>query len=118
MLTPPTPVILPLIMAAILAPLRHHTRGASLLAILTSVGVACVAVSMLVYTRDEAILVSSFAGFLFVIDNVSAMLVLLAAILTTAALVFSSSYFDTAGTFYHPLMLVFLGAMCGVSETG
>ena len=39
---------------------------------------------MVNYSRDEPILVSSFAGFLFVIDNVSAMLVLLAATLTTA----------------------------------
>src|SRR5205085_9911219 len=63
-------------------------------------------------------LVSSFFGVIFVIDNVSAMLVLIAATLTSASLVFSSCYFDTSDTFYHSLMLVFLGAMCGVCETG
>src|ERR1051326_8066221 len=120
MLTPPIPVLLPLLIAAMLAALRGRisSGAASLLAILTSAGVACVAIAMVNYARDEPILVSCFGGFIFVIDNVSAMLVLLAAILTTAALVFSSCYFSTAGTYYHSLMLVFLGAMCGVCETG
>ena len=38
--------------------------------------------------------------------------------LTLAALVFSSEYFDSIGTLFHVLMLVFLGAMCGFSLTG
>jgi multicomponent Na+:H+ antiporter subunit D len=120
MLTPPIPVLLPLLIAALLAALHNRISNglASLLAVLTTAGVACVAIAMVNYSRDEPILVSAFAGFIFVIDNVSAMLVLLAATLTTAALIFSSCYFDTAGTFYHSLMLVFLGAMCGVCETG
>jgi len=119
-LTPPIPVLLPLLMAAILAIVHRRVPPAfaSLVAVVTSIAVACVAVAMLVYSRDEPILVSAFAGFIFVIDNVSAMLVLLAAILTTASLIYSSCYFDTSNTFYHALMLVFLGAMCGVSETG
>src|SRR4051812_4465788 len=104
-------------MAVVLTVFRKHSGVASLLAILTSAGVACVALAMLNYSREEPILVSSFAGFVFVIDNVSAMLVMLAATLTTASLIFSSCYFSTAGTHYHSLMLVFLGAMCGVCET-
>src|SRR3954451_24425786 len=113
MLTPPIPVLLPLLIAALIAPWHNRISNgfASLLAILTSAGVAGVAIAMVNYSRDEPILVSSFFGFIFVIDNVSAMLVLIAATLTTASLVFSSCYFDTSDTFYQSLMLVFLGAM-------
>src|SRR3954468_16843073 len=120
MLTPPIPVLLPLLMAALLAALHRVIRPsvAALLSILTGLAVACVAVSVLNFTREEPILVSSFGGFIFVIDNVSAMLVLLAALLTTASLIFSSSYFDAHNTYFHSLVMVFLGAMCGVSETG
>src|SRR5580765_3358663 len=120
MLTPPIPVLLPLLIAAVLAVLRDRisSGAASLLAILTSANVGCVAIAIVNYSRDEPILVSAFGGFIFVIDNVSAMLVLLAATLTTAALVFSSCYFSAAATYYHSLLLFFLAAMCGVCETG
>jgi multicomponent Na+:H+ antiporter subunit D len=43
---------------------------------------------------------------------------LLAGILATAALVFSWGYFDTAGTLFHSLTLIFLGGMCGFSLSG
>src|SRR5947208_7232025 len=43
---------------------------------------------------------------------------MLSAILTLAALIFSSEYFDSAGLLYHVLMLVFLAAMSGFCLTG
>jgi multicomponent Na+:H+ antiporter subunit D len=46
------------------------------------------------------------------------MLVLLSGLLVTAGLVFSSRYFDTVGTLYHALMLTFLAAASGFSQTG
>jgi len=54
MLTPPIPVLLPLLIAALLAALHNRISNgfASLLAILTSAGVACVAIAMVNYSRD------------------------------------------------------------------
>ena len=52
------------------------------------------------------------------IDTAGAMLVLIASVLTTASLIFSSRYFDTVGTLFHCLMLIFLGAMNGFAQTG
>lgn len=130
MLTPPIPVALPLLVAALLAALnRRIPPGLSAaLAILTAMAVGCVAIAMAVYTRDDAIVVYWFGGWAprahqaigisFVIDTAGAMLVLTASILMLASLVFSLRYFDTVGTLYHSLMLVFLGAMSGFSLTG
>ena len=121
-LTPPLPVALPLLIAALLAALNHRAPRwfANGLAILTSLTVCCVAISMLVYTRDDTIVVYWFGGWVprgntpfgigFVIDQAGAMLVLLSGILVTAGLIFSSRYFDTVGTLYHALMLIFLGS--------
>lgn len=129
MLTPPIPVALPLLVAALLAALNRLLPRwlASTLAILTSAAVGCVAVSMLVYSRLDPI-VYWFGGWVprrgaalgigFVIDGPGAMLVLLASILVTASLVFSTRYFDTVGTLFPSLMLIFLAAMSGFSQTG
>src|SRR4051812_18369772 len=112
-------------MAALLAALNRvlPRAFASFLAIATAIAVGCVAVSMIVYSRDDSIVVYWFGGWTprghaaigigFVIDNTGAMLVLLASILMTAALIFSTRYFDTVGTHYHSLMLIFLAAIDG-----
>src|SRR5581483_5711436 len=42
----------------------------------------------------------------------------LAGLLMTAALIFSWRYFESVGTLYHVLMLVFLTGMCGLGLTG
>ena len=130
MITPPLPVALPLLIAALLAALNHRipTWVASRLAILTSITVCCLAVSMLVYTRDDSVVVYWFGGWVpggngafgigFVIDQAGAVLVLLAGLLVTAALIFSTRFFDTSGTLYHALMLVCLAAAAGFSQTG
>src|SRR6266481_8191122 len=57
-------------------------------------------------------------GICFAVDPIGAGLAALCSLLTIAALVFSAKYFETAGTLYHVLMLVFLAAMCGFSLTG
>jgi multicomponent Na+:H+ antiporter subunit D len=128
-LTTPIPVIGPLLMAALLAALNRRVPRpvAMLLAILTSAGVGLVAISLVVNSRYDPIVYwfggweprnRAAIGICFVVDNAGAMLVLLAAILTTASLVFSWCYFDTAGTLFQVLMLVFLGAMSGFALTG
>ncbi len=130
MLTPPIPVVLPLFVAALLAALNRRIPRAvsSAIGILTAFAVVCVAVAMAVYTRDDSIVVYWFGGWTprahqaigiaFVIDTTGAMLVLVAGVLVTASLLFSSRYFDSAGTLFHSLMLAFLGAISGFCLTG
>src|SRR5690349_19874693 len=99
-----------------------------LLAIGASFVVACVGISMVVYSRDAGIVVYWFGnwtprggqapGIDFAIDNAGAALVLLASTLVTFALVFAFRYFDSAGAFFHVLMLIFLAALNGFSLTG
>jgi len=128
-LTPPIPVVLPLLIAALLAAMPRMPRWlAFLLAILTTLTVGCVAIALLNYTREEPLIVYWFGGWTtrygiapgigFAIDTAGAMLVLLGSILTTASLIFSSRYFDTVGTLYHSLMLIFFAAMNGFAMTG
>jgi multicomponent Na+:H+ antiporter subunit D len=126
---PPLPVALPLVAAAILAALnRHIPRRAAFAISIATVAVVAAAAALLLFQTGGGPLVYWFGawtprgqvpiGVAFVIDRAGAALVLLASILTTASLVFSSVYFDTVGNLYHVLMLVFLGAMSGFSETG
>jgi multicomponent Na+:H+ antiporter subunit D len=128
-LTPPIPVVLPLVMAALLAALHRMPRPlAFLLSILTTVAVGCVAVALLNYTREEPLIVYWFGGWSpragmapgigFAIDTAGAMLVLIGSVLATASLLFSSKYFDTVGTLFHSLILIFVAAMNGFALTG
>src|SRR5579862_580850 len=57
-------------------------------------------------------------GIAFVIDPMGVGLAAMVGLLVTAALMFSWKYFEAVGAFYHSLMLVFLGAMCGFALTG
>ena len=57
-------------------------------------------------------------GISFVIDPLGAGLAAFATLLTLAAFIFSSQYFDAVGNHFHALLLTFLGAMCGFSLTG
>jgi multicomponent Na+:H+ antiporter subunit D len=57
-------------------------------------------------------------GIVFAADPLGAGAAALAAGLTTAALVYSIAYLSEAARFYHTLMLVFCGAMCGFALTG
>jgi multicomponent Na+:H+ antiporter subunit D len=57
-------------------------------------------------------------GISFAVDPLGAGMAGLAAVLVTAALVFSARYFDTVGHLFHALMLVFLAAMVGFCLTG
>lgn len=52
------------------------------------------------------------------VDPLGAGIAALAAVLTTAALVYSWRYFEAIGALYHTLMLLFLGGMIGFSLTG
>lgn len=57
-------------------------------------------------------------GIAFVVEPLGAGLAALAGALTLSAFIFSWRYFDTVGTLFHVLMLLFLGAMVGFCLTG
>jgi multicomponent Na+:H+ antiporter subunit D len=54
----------------------------------------------------------------FAVDPLNAGLACLAALLVTAAMMFSWRYFERVATYYHALMLVFLAGMTGFCLTG
>jgi multicomponent Na+:H+ antiporter subunit D len=124
-------VVVPLLVAAAtmaLTPLfRHRRRILDGAAIATSAAVAALLVIIMVRTAhgDE---VYWFAGFRpsrgiaigidFAAGPLSAGLAALAAVLVTAAMIFSWRYFERVGTFYHVLMLTFLAGMVGFCLTG
>ncbi len=129
LIVPPIPVALPLVAAAVLAALnRHIPRGIAFAISIATVAAAGAMAAVLLFQTGGGPLVYWFGawvprghvpfGVAFVIDRAGASLVLLTSILTTAALLFSTAYFDTVGTLYHVLMLVFVGAMSGFAETG
>lgn len=57
-------------------------------------------------------------GIAVVVDPIGAGLAALAALLASAALLFSWRYFEAVGPLYHTLMLLFLGGMVGFALTG
>lgn len=127
--TPPIPVAIPLLVAAALAALHRYIprRVASGAAILTAAATTGVCISLAMDTRLDQVVYwfgnwaprnGAAIGIAFVVDAIGAWLALLASLLVTAALVFSSRYFDTVGSIYQVLMLAFLAAMCGFCLTG
>lgn len=122
----PLLVVVPLMAAALLAAVaRWLPHGApDLVAIVVAGFVTTVGVVLLLGSRQSP-LVTWFAGWhpehglpvgiSFVVDPVSASLVVLAGLLTFCSLVFSWRYFEAVGHLYHSLILAFLGGMVGFS---
>ena len=127
----PLPVVIPLLVAAAISaahPLfRRHRRALDVVAILASGAVAVVLGALTVGSADRDS-VYWFAGFRpshgvaigidFVATPLAAGLGFLAAVLVTAAMVFSWRYFERVATYYHALMLTFLAGMAGFCLTG
>jgi multicomponent Na+:H+ antiporter subunit D len=124
-------VVVPLLVAASISALgwllRSRRRLLDGVAIATAAAVAgMLAVIMVRSARGDA--VYWFAGFRpahriaigidFAAGPLSAGLACLAAVLVTAAMVFSWRYFEKVATYYHVLMLTFLAGMVGFSLTG
>ncbi len=122
----PLPVALPLFMAALLAALNRRIPGrvANGLAILTAAMTGYTAAALLLggprvyWFSGWAVYSGKAIGISFAIDQAGTAMAVMAGLLMVAALVFSSRYFDTVGTLYPSLMLVFLAAMEGFGETG
>src|SRR5881227_927446 len=123
------PVALPLIAAAILVALRPLSPRLVNDVLATGVAAGVVVLCSILLARS---IHHPFAywmggwrpshsvaiGISFSIDPIGAALAAFAAVLITAALLYSWRYFDAADGIFHALMLVFLGAMAGFSLTG
>src|SRR5581483_454326 len=125
----PLPVVIPLAAACILAGLNKFTprRLADIVSILVSAAVLGISLDLMNAAARQPILYwfggwtprSGVAlGISFAIDPVGAGLASFASLLVLSAFVFSWRYFESVGTLFHALMLVFLAAMCGFSLTG
>ena len=123
------PVAVPLIAAALLVGVRHFSPRPLNDLLAAGTGAAVVALCAILLARSihhpfaywmggwrpgHAVTV----GISFSIDPMGAGLATFAALLVTAALLYSWHYFDGADGLFHALMLVFLGAMAGFSLTG
>ena len=128
---PALAVVVPLLAAAVLSALnrllRPRRRILDSAAIITAAAVAAMLAVLAVRTfhGDQ---VYWFAGFRpsrgiaigidFAVGPLSAGLACLAALLVTAAMIFSWRYFEEISTYYHALMLTFLAGMVGFCLTG
>lgn len=126
---PALTVAIPLLVATALvagAPLLRR-RVADTVAIATAAVVTGLSAALLAKTLGGTV-ITWFGGWTprggvalgvaFAIDPVGAGLATLAGLLMTAALTFSWRYFDTVGTLFHTLMLVFLTAIVGFGFSG
>jgi multicomponent Na+:H+ antiporter subunit D len=128
---PALAVVVPLLAAAVLSGLnrllRPRRRVLDSAAIITAAGVAAMLAVLMARTLhgDQ---VYWFAGFRpsrgiaigidFAVGPISAGLACLAALLVTAAMVFSWRYFEEISPYFHALMLTFLAGMVGFCLTG
>ncbi|HEY2279627.1 MAG TPA: proton-conducting transporter membrane subunit [Streptosporangiaceae bacterium] len=124
-------IVIPLLCAAGVSALtpvfRSRRRALDTVAIAAAV---CVTVLLVVITARSAHgpQVYWFAGFRprhgiaigidFAVDPISAGLASLAALLVTAAMIFSWRYFERVGSYFHAMMLTFLAGMVGFCLTG
>ncbi len=126
---PPLPVAIPLLTAAVVAGLRQWlSRAAADSISIAAAGVnLAVCALLLVHSLDKTIVYwfggwyprgRQVIGISFVIDPAAAGLAALASLLMFLALLFSWRFVDAGNNHYHPLMLVFLAAMCGFALTG
>src|SRR5207237_6628428 len=125
----PLTVALPLVVAAAIVAAGNYVPVHVINVVATAVA-ATVAVlaTILIFRSSSHDLVYWFGGWqprhgvaigiAFTVDPFGAALAALAATLMTGALVFSYHYFEEVGYLYYTLMLIFLGALVGFSETG
>lgn len=123
------PVAVPLIVAAALVASRHLVRrwANDIAGLLTGLSVTSLCAILLVRSLHHpfAYWIGGWkpshgvtVGISFSIDPVGAGMATFAAVLVTAALLYSWRYFDSIDGLFHALMLVFLAAMAGFCLTG
>jgi multicomponent Na+:H+ antiporter subunit D len=126
----PLPVAIPLLAAALLAALNflHNRTFADVIGLLAAGASTAICAILVARSIDHGPLVYWFGGWRphagvalgvsFAVDTLGAGMATLAALLVTAALVYSARYFEPVGHLFHALMLVFLAAMVGFCLTG
>src|SRR5947208_3118682 len=123
------PVVVPLIAAALLIAVRHFANRTFDDISAGGVAVAVCALCSILLARAVhhpfAYWMSGWRpkhsvsiGISFSIDPIGAGLAIFAAVLITAAMLYSWRYFKAVTGLYHALMLVFMAAMAGFSLTG
>ena len=127
---PPLCVALPLIAAAVLAPLSKYVPRtiSSIVTTLTTLAVFIISCGLVLYTSAHGPVVHWMGGWLprgglaigidFSVDTMSAGLSAFVSLLVLMALIYTWVCFDLAGTLFHALLLAFLAAMCGYALTG
>jgi multicomponent Na+:H+ antiporter subunit D len=126
---PPLPVALPLVVGAGLAAGTTFLprRLADATAVATAAVVTGLCAVLLVTSGGETVPYwfggwgprgDVAVGVAFVVEPMGAGVAAVAGALTTAALLFTWRYFDSVGTLFHTLMLVFLAAMTGFALSG
>jgi multicomponent Na+:H+ antiporter subunit D len=122
-------VAVPLIAAATLVALRHWTprivNDVAAVGVSGAVVTLCVLLLVRVISRPFAYWMGGWrpshmvsVGISLSIDPIGAGLAVFAAVLVSAALIYSWRYFESVDGLFHALMLVFLAAMVGFSLTG
>jgi multicomponent Na+:H+ antiporter subunit D len=120
----PLTVAVPLLAAALLAATARllPRRAPDLVGIAVAAGVTALGVLLVLGTRSHPIVYwfggwrpagGTALGIDFVVEPLSASLVVLTGLLTTASLVFSWRYFEEVGHLYHTLVLTLLAGMTG-----
>lgn len=126
---PPLPIAIPLLVAAFLAAGRDFwpRRLTEILALGTSILNVILTARLLELSLAQPIVYwmggwrprgGVAIGVSLTIDPMGAGAALLASLLVAAACVYSLKYFESVGTLFHVLILVFLAGMCGFSLTG
>ncbi|HLQ84772.1 MAG TPA: proton-conducting transporter membrane subunit [Salinisphaeraceae bacterium] len=125
----PLTIAIPLVVGAFLAAAGRHlprvvVDGVALFAALAVTGAGATILYTLAAGR-QALWSGGWqphdgtsVGILLMADPVSAGLVVLAGVLTLAALVFSWRYFEAVESYFHALMLLFLAGLCGFALSG
>ena len=126
---PPLIIVVPIAGACVLLLLGRIVgrRVIDALALLTAAATTALAGQLLVETGSGAVVTWSggwdpgpqfTVGIVLVADRLGAALVLLIAVLATAALLFGWHYFDTLRAHYPALLLLFTAGMAGFALTG
>jgi multicomponent Na+:H+ antiporter subunit D len=119
----PLLVAVPLLVAFVAARLPGRPGLRRALGLGTSAGVLVAAVTMVVATRDGAVLVAQVAGWPggiaipFAVDTLSALMVAVASLLVTTCLAFAAASGDDEDRWFVPLSLVLSGGVYGAFVT-
>ncbi len=126
----PLCAVVPLLVAALLAPFSKHIPRWLTCAVTSAVslGVCGMAIALVFYTAAHGPVVHWMGGWTpkhglaigisFTVDPMGAALAAFIALLVFAASMYTWVKFDLVGSLFHTLLLTFLAAMCGYALTG